>query len=253
MSRNGQRRRSAGRRAAIALMVVHAVFASADETQPKVVFFAAANQRLVPVACVDRHARFLPGRDCIAAIGVGSHLSGQGGERLVVAARATPPGCRQPLLLLEEPTSSSFAVWPASAAPAVLHLCRGAGGDPTSCARARPGVEQSISLDLDGDGKPDRIHVLGGGRRSQLLVERGGESGRSRRTLLPRGADEQGLDERIHLMGSLDLDGDRRDELWISFEEVPPDETGEGAAGQALVRWVDGKLQVVDRSVCWGD
>jgi hypothetical protein len=108
-------------------------------------------------------------------------------------------------------------------------------------------------VDLDGDGRPDRVWVVAGRRHDQVLVELGRRPGHPAKLRLPVAEEEKELDEHVILVASLDLDGDHRDELWVTVRRTPPHEGGEGALSQVLLRWNDGRLEPVGIATCWGD
>jgi hypothetical protein len=225
---------------AAGLLVAAAPLGARGDGGSSSVFFAAFGDDLWPLACV-KDGRLLPGRECLGEVRVGQEVTGRDQERGVVEAEETLPNCRQPRLRVTKALTSSYAFWPAST-DRLVHGCRPLRGEATTCTG-----------DLDGDGRPDRVRVIAGRRHDQVFVELGNRRGHRAKVRLALAEDEEGLDEHVTLEGLLDLDGDRRDELWITVRRTRTQGEGEGAITQSLLRWKDGGLEPVGTATCWGD
>ena len=202
---------------------------------------------LVPLACRDQ-SQLNGGRRCLGMIPEGATGGLEGGEKISPSMRARPycqgRSARTEGLVLEQPVDAGFAVWPPSALDAVKPVggkaCRGwcrfgRTGHPR--VRVKPAVRQrlleaardsglesgsevlevvqQVTADLDGDGKAEQLYSVAvpdpetdeyDFSFSALFVISG--TGRPRRLLRKDS-------HAVVLRGTLDLDRDGRQELWL--------------------------------------
>ena len=236
-----------------------------------VFFVVASGGLLVPLACRDgKHAELLGEAACLALVPAGAKVRLDNGAVVETGAptQATCEASGGTAEALPLVAASSYAelsgwrygVWPADGAPAVaaqprvstdsrvtlppseLAVVQGAvtralAADAGAAAPAdlsRLVVSQAVTLDLDADGAPERLYSVQLPKRdseteyafSGLLVA----SGKAPEQISVLHRSEL---DRFWVLGSMDLDGDGRPELWIASayyegEGMFVDEVGRG-------------------------
>ncbi len=238
--------------------------------------FASVRDALLPIGCYDaRKKAWGAGEACVAMLPQGTQVAMEtGAPRQIVGHEAPDLGCDLGAVLRTDGPSLGFAVYPAAVRPTVRALPRRRGysrgvAQAPLLADEKAKIEAQLkapdapgngvmsgsvaaTLDLDGDGKDDRVLVVRLGPaalRSRFEYVGAIYVARSATGRVDLVAADEGAD--FELRGTLDLDQDGVRELWYASTFVEEEGRNETVT-EGLARLAKDRVETVGEVVVGG-
>lgn len=236
--------------------------------------FASVRDVLLPIGCYDAGKKAWGSGDaCVAMLPIGAQVAMEtGAPRMIVGHDAPELGCDLGAVVRTDGPSLGFAVFPAAVRPTVKPLIRRYGrGTPKEPLRAeeKAAIEAQLkaidapgngvisggvaaTLDLDGDGKDDRVLVVRLGPaalRSRFEYVGAIYVARSATGRVDFVAADEGA--TLEVKGTLDLDQDGVREIWWSSWFVEEEGRNETVT-EGLARLAKDRVEPVGEVVVGG-